>query len=222
MSSFSDTARLAFDQRYRRYLVTLILSGTAESSSLPIASLYVTKSLRVSNGGVGFLWMTMLVGSIISLCIGYLSDRLRSDFPYVRYAAIWLALGWVALIYARTFAEVLLVFAFSLSTAPVLDSQIFTALEGVMTVSGETRRSFVTSTLRAGFSVGYIIGPALGAVMVNLVGFRGAFSVTAALFLMAAAVARNIRSRVPEGEWTAKTERNGSGNSYSLIVLILF
>lgn len=222
VSSFSDAARLAFDQRYRRYLITLILSGTAESSSLPIVSLYVTKSLGVSNGGIGFLWMTMLAGSIISLCVGYLSDRLRSDFPYVRYAALWLALGWFALIYARTFAEVLLVFALSLSTAPVLDSQIFTALEGVMTASDETRRSFVTSTLRAGFSVGYVIGPALGAVMVNSAGFRGAFSVTAALFLMAAAVARNIRSRAPGGERAAKAARNGRRNGYSLIVLILF
>jgi SET family sugar efflux transporter-like MFS transporter len=222
MSPLPDAVKLAFDQRYRRYLTTLFLSGTAESSSLPIVSLYVTKDLGASNSSVGFLWMAMLVGSVFSLCIGYVSDRSHSNIPYVRYVAAWLSLGWVALMCARTFTEVLLVFAFSLSTAPILDSQIFTSLEDVMTVSGETRRSFITSTMRAGFSVGYVIGPTIGAVLVDITGFRAAFSVTAVLFLLAAVVGRDIRSRTPAGERMAEAAHNGALGGSSIAVLAIF
>lgn len=222
MSSFSNVAKLAVDPRYRHYLITLMLSGTAQSASMPIVSFYLIRSLGVSESKVGLFWMSIVVGSIISLSVGHLSDRLFVDASYVRYAAFWLALGWITFSYVRNFLEALLVFAFSLSTTSVLNSQVFAALGGVMTASGEERRSFVVSTLRTGYSIGYIIGPATAAVLVNTVGFRAVFFLTASVFLMIAITSGSIRRSHPAASQAPKEVGADSTGSHSAIVVVIF
>lgn len=199
-------------REYRSFLFIMVLTSLGTSSSAPLISLYLATRLHVALPVVGLFFASQaLLGFALGLLIGRRSDRWRSRLPAIRIAAIWTGVGWVifALSPARwlTFAAGPLF----LSAGGVIMGQVFAALHDVMTRDDEPHPSFINTTIRTGWSFGFVFGPLLGSTLAALVGFRAAFVATGCLYLLCLVPVRGldvaVRSASRRGDGTDRGAR---------------
>ncbi len=168
---------------YRACAVSLFLVGLAISSGLPLVTLFLIRDLHIGASVAGLFFLTALAGPVVSVATGRLSDFLPSRAPLIRGSALWLAAGWALMAVAR---EPWLAYAVGLvffCVIGTLSAQVFAALRDVLAREGERREATVTSTIRTAYSLGWIIGPVVGAWLAGALDVRAAFVATAALYL---------------------------------------
>jgi len=168
--------------------------GAAASCAISLAALYLTDEIRVPPSGVGIFFVVQLFAPAISIGTGWLSDRLRNRLPMLRACIIWLAVGWLLLSLATGLAGALLVSAFFLCFTGAVNAQFFVAATEQIVSEDESRRNTITSTLRGGNAVGYVIGPALASFLATALGLRTVFVSAAILYLLAAGSTLWLRS----------------------------
>jgi SET family sugar efflux transporter-like MFS transporter len=169
-------------REYRAFLLIMVFLSLATSSTLPLITLYLVDSLHVALSLVGLYFIgEALLGLILGLVVGRRSDRWRSRLPAMRLAAVWVAIGWLVFAlspYAWLSLSVGVVFV---SAGAITMGQAFAALHDIMVRDAERRPEFVNATIRAAFSLGFVLGPLLGSELAALVSFRAAFVVAGCL-----------------------------------------
>lgn len=139
---------------------------------------------------MGYISTTSLVGSLAGLILGHISDRRKSNVGIIRTSALLLSFGWFAVGWTHSVPEVFLISICFLSLATVLSSQVFAAISASQE-SEEWERAKVASSLRACFSLGYAIGPLLGAAIADIGGIRAAFSSSGILYFSIVLIAKS-------------------------------
>jgi MFS transporter, SET family, sugar efflux transporter len=163
-------------------------AGAVRTVAVP---LFVTRDLGGTTAQLGLLvGLTTATAIVVELNIGRRSDRFARRFLFIAAVAAWVAIGFVAASRVGSVWALLpfapLFFAF----AGVPTSQLLSV--GRLRMTGERSR-LMFSSLRACFSVGFALGPAIVAPFLTVFGSRralwlisGFWAVSAAFTLLAA------------------------------------
>ncbi|GAA3454115.1 sugar efflux transporter [Dactylosporangium matsuzakiense] len=164
--------------------------GMGTAVVFPFIALFLNTELHAGPGRVTlFLVASPLAGVLVTTLVGRLSDR----GPYRRWILVIAALGGVTCTGLYTVVRdywVLLalsvsVFALSGSLFP----QTFAYARQVLERDSPDRAAFGISAMRTVFSLAWVGGPALAALLLDVGGFRLLYGVASGLYLTAALVA---------------------------------
>lgn len=169
---------------YRPLLLIMLLGGMAVSSGVPLISLFLIKDLEVDMSIAGLFFLTSFPGMLITLYTGRLSDRISSRIPLLQVSSLWLALGWGLMSLSKNSFMVFLIGIVFLSFMGTLNSQAFGVLRDIINDNQESNQATITSTIRSAYSFGWTLGPVISSFIASLAGFRVAFLVPVALFLL--------------------------------------
>ncbi len=198
---------MASNQNYSRWphlAVALGFCGAAAAMRTVAVPLFVTRDLGGSTAQLGLLLgLTTATAMVIELNIGRRSDRFARRFLFIAAVAVWLAIGFAAASRVGSFGALLpfapLVFAF----AGVPTSQLLSV--GRLRLTGERSR-LMFSTLRACFSVGFALGPALVAPFLTAGGPRRALWLISGCWTIAATLTLLAADRRPPAPRPAREE----------------
>jgi len=176
--------------RWPQLAAALAFCGAAGAMRTVALPLFVTRELGGSTAAVGLLvGLTTATAIVVELNIGRRSDRFARRYLFIAAVAAWVALGFAAASWVDNVWALLpfapLFFAFA-SVAP---SQLLSV--GRLRMTGPRSR-LAFSSLRACFSVGFALGPAIVAPFLTAGGPRralwlvsGCFAASAVLALLA-------------------------------------
>ena len=172
---------------YALLFLCMLLQGMAISLSAPFLSIYFTEQLGVSVGMFGiFLSVTLIAGIWISMLIGRRSDLGLNRKSIYLIATLFNALAFCGYLLIKDFNLLFIyMIIFTALGAPGMP-QLFAISRETVNKSNSTDHAFANSTLRAAFSLGFIIGPLIGTLLIAAVGFNGIFSGTIGVFLLVA------------------------------------
>jgi MFS transporter, SET family, sugar efflux transporter len=197
----SPTLRLILrSQLYRRATASLFFAGLGISVSMPQLSLFLVQDLDASLPVAGLFFLTNLAAPILGFLVGKWSDRLTDRLFLFRVGAVVGLVGWVAM--ALT-TEVWLAFVLNLTVlgfAGATGALIFAAVRDQLTHTPTGADNRVMSTVRLGFSAGFMTGPLVGSVLGGLVGLRWTMLASGIFILLQAApmIGQRVVRAVPE------------------------
>lgn len=184
------------DTVIRSTALGLFCMGLGASMAFPLLTLYFVEDLGYRPSVASLFFLTSLIGPLISVTTGRISDRLPSRYPLICFTGCWLALGWLLIAFAETFWLVLLVGVLFFGFIGTLNAQIFAQLRDYLTAGSFTRQNQIVTSVRTAYAAGWIVGPILGSWVGLAIGLRELFILTALLYLV---------SQVPL--WYARTSR---------------
>ncbi|GIG67098.1 MFS transporter [Phytomonospora endophytica] len=211
---------LVRDRELRVFGLLFFLAGMAGSAAIPLVPLYMTRELGASLTEVGLLAAAGLFKAAIGLPLGRYSDRLRSRSTLLGVLSCWMAVGWLLLPAMPGFWSAAVVYVLGLPFIGAINAQIFAGLTETLDRRGESRPATITSTLRGGYSFGYVIGPLFGTTVAALAGLWSAFVVASVLYVLLAAL--GFLARLTGGHSSAHREKPAASGKSRLWPLWLF
>jgi len=194
---FALLARVWRTEEYRAFLLLMVLMSFATSSGIPLIALYLVKDVGLGLSTVGLFFTGMaLPGLVLGVLLGRRSDRWRSRLPFIRGATVWVGAGWLALALSPLPWLTLSVGAIFLSLGGALMGQLYATLHDVMTRHGEAQPQLINTTIRTGWSFGFVFGPLVGSALATVAGFRAAFIVAGCLYLLCLVLLRGLNVAV--------------------------
>lgn len=169
---------------YRGILLSLVLSGISVSSFVPLMSLYLVHTLRVSEGTVGLFALTSLASPVVGILVGRHSDRLSSRLRLLVVVSVWLAVGRVAMGLAPSFVVAVVVGIVFGAFGGISAAQVFALLRELLEREAEPRQATITSTVRTGYSLGWAVGPVIGSLLAAGLGYRAALVASGVFVLL--------------------------------------
>lgn len=171
---------------YGLLFLCMLLQGMGLSLSSPFLSIYFTDQLGVTVGLFGiYLAVTLIAGIWISTLIGRRSDIGMNRKNIYMVSMLCNALAFSGYLLIKDFTILFIYMTvFTALGAPGMP-QLFAISREAVTKSDFTDHTFANSTLRSAFSLGFIIGPLIGTMLIAAVGFKGIFSGTIGVFLLA-------------------------------------
>lgn len=204
---------------YRAFLLVMVLASLGTSASIPLVALYLVNHLHMALSLVGLFFASQaLPGFVLGLLVGRWSDRWQSRLPSVRLAALWVGLGWLIFAFSPYRWLTLAVGAVFLSAGSVIMGQVFAAVYDVMTRDEESHPGLINTTVRTGWSFGFVFGPLLGTELAALLSFRAAFVATACLYFLCLVPLRGLNVAVTSAARRGETASSGHSNT----ILLLF
>jgi MFS transporter, SET family, sugar efflux transporter len=190
---YSTLAVVWRKSEYRRFFLLMLLSSVGLSSTSPLIALHLVEHLHVSLSVVGLFFVCQaLPGFGIGLMIGRQSDRWRSRVPVLWIASVWTAVGWVIFAFSSSIVLDFVDCVLFLSVSGATIGQTFAALHDVMVRDGEEQPALINSTVRSGWSFGFVFGPVVGTMLAAHVSFRLAFLIPACLSLLTLVLLRGL------------------------------
>lgn len=163
----------------------MLLQGMGISLSMPFLSLYFTERLGVSVAMFGlYLSVTLVAGIWISTLIARRSDLgLNRKHIYV-VSTLSSAVAFTGYLFINDFAFLFVYMTiFTALGAPGMP-QLFAIAREAVSKSHFNDHTFANSTMRSAFSLGFIIGPLIGTLLIAAVDFKGIFIGTIAVYLL--------------------------------------
>lgn len=213
--------KLVFSNREYTKLFGLNTLTTLSSAMLgPVFPLWIMHVMHQSASSVFFvLSMVGIGGMVTNIYLGNLTDRIGN-----RKRAIEIGLilnGFKGILYTL-FPLPLVVIVVSLVTQFSKASLVFAMLDDSIRKFGdEEKRGAITSTVRTGISVGYIVGPWLGIMIVEIVSFRYFFIAHSALYVFLFIFTRYMVNDPVAARSKTRTKRFKPQRNIILIALVL-
>lgn len=157
---------------YRRAVVSLFFAGLGISIAMPQVSLFLVQDLGASLPVAGLFFLTNLAAPLLGFMVGRWSDRMADRLALFKIGAVVGLVGWAAM--ALT-TQVWMAFAVNLTVlgfAGATSSLIFAAVRDQLTHEPTGADNRVMSTVRLGFSAGFMTGPLVGSVLGGVAGLR--------------------------------------------------
>jgi SET family sugar efflux transporter-like MFS transporter len=190
--------RVWVQPEYRRFLLLMVLTSLATSSGTPLLSLYLVRYVGVSLSAAGLFFASLaLVGLVLGVVLGRRSDHWSTRIPFLRVAAGWVAAGWLVLTVSPFPWLTLSSGALFLSLGGAFMGQAFATLHDVMVRDHEAKPELINTTVRTGWSFGFVFGPLLGSFLAATVNIRAAFGVAATLYLLCLLLLRGLEIATP-------------------------
>lgn len=212
---------------YRLFVICVLLVGTGISITLPYLALYCTKELGMSAGAFGvFTAVSSLSGVAANTFIGKYSDRKQDRKFIIIVATISSALGYASYLWFDNFLILLIIVSFFSGLGAAAMPQIYAYAQESANESNSDDKTFAMSTLRTLVSLGFLIGPLFGTIILEAVGYKGLFLGTSAIFLIIASLVllflpkkRAVQKKKPDRTGSTSDKRKRIG--YPLIAFIL-
>lgn len=212
--------QLITDRDYRKFLVLFIVNGAGSSAGLPLVPLFLTRELDASLTEVGVLTVTGLLVIVAGPFVGKFSDRFGSRSRIMVALAVTMAAGWAIYPFLTTFWPAIAVQVVMLSWVGVLNAQVFASLSETLDRRESPDASTITSTLRGGYSLGFMIGPIVSTTLVTLANLRVAFGLAVVVYLLVAVLA--WRSPVASRHETAEAASTAESRRGAMLPLLIF
>ncbi len=210
---------------YRRAVVSLFCGGLGISVAMPQLSLFLVQDLGASLPVAGLFFLTNLAAPLLGFLVGRWSDRMADRLVLFRVGAVVGLVGWLAMAFAT---QVWMAFAVNLTVlgfAGATSALIFAAVRDQLTHEPSGADNRVVSTVRLGFSAGFMTGPLVGSVLGGVAGLRVTL-VAAGVFTLLQAVpvvGQRVARAEPDPAVLAGTAADGApGRPASLVPLLTF
>ncbi|MEC0240166.1 MFS transporter [Paenibacillus dokdonensis] len=172
---------------YRLFIICILLVGVGISITQPYLSLYATEKLGMSTSAFGvFMAVSSLSGVFINSIIAKRSDSGLDRRWLIIVAMLSSALGYASYLVFDSFMILLLFIAFFTGLGAPAMPQIYAYAQESANESQTSDKTFAMSALRSLVSLGFLIGPLAGTLILGLLGYKGLFIGTSAIYLIIA------------------------------------
>lgn len=197
---------------YSLLIICMMLMGLGVSITTPYISLYFTGELGMSAGLFGvFMAISSISGVVVNSIIAKRSDSGMDRKKLIVIAMISSAIGYVSYIVFHSFFVLLISATFFLGIGAASMPQIFAYAQESANESKSDDKTFAMSALRSLFSLGFLIGPLVGALIFSRMEYKGLFIGTATVFLIIAAIVfLFLKNRKGNINNTKKSEGEGT------------
>lgn len=159
------------------------LMGFGMSVAAPFMALYGINEVHLTPLQLGiFLTSNAVCSVLISTALARWSDRLPDRKPVMLVAFAAAAIAYALLSVVRSYPLLLLVGGVFIGTGAAAFPQLFAFARVQFASAPGDLADRALTVLRSVFSLSWVVGPGLGAVLLSTVGFEGTFLVTAACF----------------------------------------
>jgi MFS transporter, SET family, sugar efflux transporter len=173
-----------------------LVVGTSTAMVGPFLTLFLTDAVHATPLRVtAFLIAAPLSSVTVSTLLGRLSDRRPVRRQLIIGAALAGLTGSLATSVIRDYWILLLLTVTATAAAGSLVPQLFAYVR--TTVAGSGRAAMTTSSLRTLFSLSWVAGPFVATILLGVGGFRLSYSVSAAMYALAALTAWRLLPAVP-------------------------
>ena len=180
---------MALSRRLLPLALVFVVVGLATSFVGPYLALFLTREVHAGPVRTSaFLIVAPLSGVVVSSLIGRLSDRRPIRRRLIIGGALAGLVGAALTAVLRDYWAVLAVTVTVTAIAGSLFPQSFAYARQVLAHLDPGRAAFATSTLRTLFSVAWVGGPPVAALVLADRGFRGTYALAAVMYLVAAIV----------------------------------
>ena len=181
-------------------VVVDVLAGLADAMSGPYVVLFLVDQARLSPLLLGvILTARALAGIAFATGLGAWVDRRTSVAPLLM-ALAGSAIGYTSLGFTTNFALLLVIAALPVAIGAAAFSQSVALVRRRFEHSSFHTASRALGVLRASWSLAWAIGPAVGAVAVAALGFRGVFFMSGGSALVALATLALVRAKPVSGD----------------------
>jgi SET family sugar efflux transporter-like MFS transporter len=169
--------------------VTLVL-GLSTALVNPFLALFLSSEVHAGPVGVTvFMALAPLSVVLATTLLARLSDRRSIRRLLLIVSAVAGCAGSIMFAFVRDYRVLLVVAVTATATAGALFPQTFAYARQVLHEHGSARSAMALSTLRTLFSIAWVAGPPLAAVLLGAGGFRYVYATSAVMYAIAAAVA---------------------------------
>ncbi|MBM7653398.1 sugar efflux transporter [Neobacillus cucumis] len=174
---------------YSLFVLCLLLVGIGISITMPYLSLYSTEELGMSTGAFGvFMAVSSLSGVVVNSFIAKRSDNGLDRKWIIIVAMLSSALGYGSYLVFHNFYILLIVVTIFNGLGAAAMPQIYASAQESANESKTDDKTFAMSTLRSLVSLGFLIGPLGGTIILGAFGYKGLFLGTSAIFLIIASL----------------------------------
>ena len=178
--------------------VMFLAVGISTALVMPFLSLFLSTEVRAGPVEVTvFLVAAPLAGVVASWLIGRLSDRRAIRRLLLVGASLAGFAGSLATAFVRDYWILLGLAATAFAVANALFPQTFAYARQVLLRDNPAGAAMAISGLRTVFSLAWVAGPPLAAVLLQAGGFRFVYGAAAGMYLLAAVVATFLLSEPP-------------------------
>jgi MFS transporter, SET family, sugar efflux transporter len=161
----------------------MFLSGIGISAAAPQIVFFMVKELGASLPVAGLYYLTSLTAPIAGYIIGSHSDRTGERLALFRLCALAGFAGWAAIALSTRIWMPFLISALVLAFAGAAASQLFAAVRDELDRDPQSSNDSVIATIRTAFTVGFVVGPVVGAWLAAATSLRTMLWLTAFCFL---------------------------------------
>ncbi|MGG1638669.1 sugar efflux transporter [Paenibacillus sp. NRS-1760] len=174
---------------YRLFVICMLMIGIGISITTPYLALYFTEDLGMSTGAFGvFMAVSSLSGILVNTLIAKRSDS-GLDRKWILIAAMLLsALVYAAYLTFDNFFILLIVVSILSGFGAASIPQIYAYAQESANESKSDDKTLAISALRSLISLGFLIGPLAGTLLLAATGYRGLFLVTSTIYLTTASL----------------------------------
>ncbi|MBS4202076.1 sugar efflux transporter [Bacillus sp. FJAT-49732] len=194
---------------YSVLVICMLMIGIGISITSPYIPLFLTKDFGMSAGAFGiFMAISSLSGVVVNSLIAKHSDNGMDRKWIVIFAAISASLGYASyLVFNNFFILLIVVTLFNGLAAPVMP-QIYAYAHESANASKSEDKTFAMSTLRSLISLGFLIGPLCGTLILGLAGYKGIFLGTSILYITVASLVFLFLHRRKAAKSNAKKKKS--------------
>ncbi|UAL52670.1 sugar efflux transporter [Bacillus sp. CMF21] len=174
---------------YRLFVICILLVGIGISITQPYLSLYATEDLGMSAGAFGvFMAVSSLSGVVVNSLIAKRSDSGMDRKQLIILAMLSSALGYASYLVFHNYFILLIVITFFNGLGAPAMPQIYAYAQESAKASQTNDMTFAMSALRSLVSLGFLIGPLVGTFILGVLGYKGLFLGTSAIYLTIASL----------------------------------
>jgi len=178
------------DRDYRSIVIELFLMALAEGMVLPYLTLWVTRGLHGTTTQAAFMFVPSgLVAIAAGIAAGAYTDRVLRRKGAILLGLMCAGVSFGGLGLTSSYGVALALYAIS-GLSPF--ATVFALLNDTIRSKaklGEGRPesgAFITTLQRTAYSFGWLIGPVVGGLLVERIGYRGVFFTSGGLFFVGA------------------------------------
>lgn len=180
-------ARILRDRDYRAVAVALLALGLSDGVITPYIAIWITGQLHGTTWQAAFIFVPYGLLSVVagSLTSAY-TDRVARRKGVILAALLANGAAVTGLAFAPSYPIAVVLYAvMALEPFAIL----FALLRDILLRQGDERGesggsgAFITTLIRTVYSLGWLIGPALGGLLLGPLGYRGLFLISACLIL---------------------------------------
>nr|WP_019640281.1 sugar efflux transporter [Paenibacillus fonticola] len=183
MNRLKQTLSFFSIPNYGILMISILLLGICISFTYPFLSLFGVDEVGMSPSYLG-LFMTVTAASsvLISTVLGRLSDKYWGRKWVIIVSVSAAIIGYILFTQVRNYYTLLIIAFLCLGTASSAFPQMFAYAREEMNRVRAKQADMAINTLRIFFSLAWVIGPAIAAVLLASAGFKGLFLAAAVTY----------------------------------------
>lgn len=194
----------------------------ATSVAIPQLTTFFVTELGATLPQAGLYYLTNVTAPVVGFALGRLSDRRPDRLTLFRMGAVVGGVGWTAMGLVTQLWMPFVISVVALGIAGAAGAQVYAAVRDELSRRPTPVDVEVISTVRMGFTLGWVVGPVLGTVVGGAFGLRTVLFLTAALSVLQLVPMIGVRAPryvLPPGPGVRRTP---TGSRRALLPLLAF